>query len=279
MRVEKENFLFGTEWDAGPYLSNEGAHQQCNGTVCSITHTTVVGEQRSLEDGICAGEMIWSYFHMHGGAISGSMYINSKLHCTSEPVVGTNASNPPGNEKGFMVNITNCVSQNGLGNGVHLNKGDVVTANVLYDVDPASTTYAPLPGGKRGGVMALFFAQMHCDPHTWGEQYVCRENTCIGVKKLKALPWLERKWENLGDCQTSCEQRVASVPNTTFPNPALRSPGLRGAASPLPSSDVKPSPSAIPAQAPVLAPAPDPLQLPFELFVLVHKLRANRDQT
>jgi hypothetical protein len=99
---------------------------------------------------------------------------------------------------------------------------------------------------------------MHCDPHTWGEQYVCRDNTCVGVKKLKSLPWLEKKWETLGDCQSTCEQRVASVPNTTFPNPALRSPGLRGAASPLPR------PSAIPAPAPVPASAPAPLQLPLE---------------
>merc|ERR1712232_1036544 len=122
--------------------------------------------------------------------------------------------------------------------------------------DPASTTYAPHPGGKRRGVMALFFAQMHCDPHTWGEHYVCRDSTCVGVGKLKSLPWLEKKWETLGDCQTACGKRVMSVPNTTFPNAALRSPALRGATSP--SSRATPAPARVP------VPTRDPLQLPFE---------------
>lgn len=228
-RVEKQNFLFGTEWNAGPYLNNEGAHQRCNGTVCNITQTVVVGKQKSLENGICAGEMIWSYMHMHSGGLSGSMYINSKLYCTSLPVVGTDASNPPGNEKGFMVNITNCVNENTLGNKVRLNKGDVVTVTALYDVDPASTRNLPLPGGKRGGVMALFFSAMHCDADTWGEHYVCRENTCIGVKKLTPL---ERTWNTHGDCEKACGASLKDIPT-----PALSAKGLRGSNGPSPSPD------------------------------------------
>jgi len=107
--------------------------------------------------------------------------------------------------------------------------------------------------------MALFFAMMHCDPHTWGEQYVCRDNACVGVKK--SVPFLDhkrvvgRKWPTLGACQQSCGKSMVS---------ALPSPGLRGATSPLPSSELKVSPHSLPASASDLAPAPEPFQLPFE---------------
>lgn len=207
-RIEKQNFLFGTEWNTGPYLNNEGSHQHCNGTVCNVTHTVIVGEQKSLEQGMCAGEMIWSYVHMHAGAISGAMFINGKKYCTSNPIVGTDANNTPGNEKGFMVEISSCVNEHKFGNKVRLNKGDVVTVNALYDVNPASTKYLPLPGGKHGGIMALFFSAMHCDPGTWGEQYVCRDNQCIGVKKKLGL--FQKKWKTLSECQEKCGGSSAS---------------------------------------------------------------------
>jgi hypothetical protein len=214
VRIEKQNFLFGIEWNAGPYLNNAGSHQRCNETVCNITNTAIVGEQTSLQNGICAGEMIWSYMHMHGGAISGSMFINGNLYCTSKPTYGIDATNPPGNEKGFVVDISTCVSEHAHGNKVRLHKGDVVTVNALYDVDPASTRTLPQPGGKLGGVMALFFAMMDCDAGTWGEKYVCRENTCVGVKKQ--LPFYEKKWQTIDDCQKSCGSTA------TLPSPALR---------------------------------------------------------
>jgi hypothetical protein len=219
-RIEKQNFLFGTEWNTGPYLNNEGAHQHCNATVCNITNSVVVGEQKSLENGMCPGEMIWSYVHMHGGAITGSMYINGKKYCTSNPVVGTDANNTPGNEKGFMVEISNCVNDHKFGNRVRLNAGDVVTVNAFYDVDAASTTYLPFPGGKHGGIMALFFSAIHCDPGTWGEVYVCRQNTCIGVRK-KLSPF-EKKYKTISDCEQKCSGTVTSM-QQGLPAPVVHS--------------------------------------------------------
>jgi len=52
---------------------------------------------------------------------------------------------------GFLVRMSECVNEHKLGNKVRLNKGDVVTIEALYDVDPLSTRYAPFAGGKHGG--------------------------------------------------------------------------------------------------------------------------------
>ena len=48
-------------------------------------------------------------------------------------------------------------------NSIRLNKGDNLTIWSLYDVDKASTRAYPMPGGKHGGIMALFFYYMSCD--------------------------------------------------------------------------------------------------------------------
>lgn len=47
-------------------------------------------------------------------------------------------------------------------NPIYLKKGDVVRVDALYDVDPASTATLPIPGGKHGGVMGLFFFMSDC---------------------------------------------------------------------------------------------------------------------
>merc|ERR1712054_694748 len=156
--VKNQNFIDGlSEWNVAPYLNDPALDQRCNATVCNITSSLVVGEQHCLDSGMCAGEMLWSYAHMHSGAIKASMFINGKKHCENVPTVGTDLNNTPGNEAGFLVRMSECVNENKYGNKVRVNKGDVVTIEALYDVDDSSTRYAPFSGGKHGGIMALFF--------------------------------------------------------------------------------------------------------------------------
>jgi len=174
------------EWNVDANLNNEGMNTRCNDTVCNMTTSVVIGDGRRFGYGICSGDMLWSYIHLHIGAISGRMWINGEEYCSSHPVIGTDPSNPSGNEQGFLVGLTLCVDHRLQGNKVRLNKGDVVTVTALYDVDPSSKSYLPIPGGKHGGAMGLFFSVMDCDDGTWGEVYVRRNNTCVGVPGSKA---------------------------------------------------------------------------------------------
>lgn len=153
--------------------------------------------------------MIWSYLHQHVSAISGTMYVNGKQHCQSFPVVGTDPSNPAGNEQGFVVKFTQCVDQRTLQNQIRLNEGDVVTVTGLYDVDPASKRNFPLPGGKHGGVMGLFFSVMQCDAGSWGEAYVCRNATCVGVPSGP-----KGEYKSLAQCEAACGQEPREDPHT-----------------------------------------------------------------
>merc|ERR1712146_784061 len=84
----------------------------------------IVGHQKGFGNGICSGRMMWSYTNQHLGAINSTMFLNGKPHCTGLPIHGTDASNPPGNEKGFVVKFTDCVDQDSLGNDVQLLPGD-----------------------------------------------------------------------------------------------------------------------------------------------------------
>jgi hypothetical protein len=111
----------------------------------------------------------------------------------------------PPNEKGFVVGISNCVDKRTLDNGLVLKKGDVMTVETFYDVDPKSQRNAPFPGGKHGGIMALFFAAMHCDPGTYGEKYVCRQGQCIGVKR--ELPFM-RVFKDYESCSERCDRNT-----------------------------------------------------------------------
>lgn len=132
------------------------------------------------------------------------------------PEIGTDTSFLPGNEKGYLVGVGECVDYNKFGNKVRLNKGDVVGLTAWYDVDPQSTLYAPAPGGKHGGIMALFFSIMACDPGTWGEVYVCRNDTCVGVPASKGSK-LEH-YKDFASCSTGCGAPTPT-PEPTPPTP------------------------------------------------------------
>jgi hypothetical protein len=191
------------EWGVASNLNNEGVFTRCNDTVCTATRSQVVGDGSKYGYGICSGDMVWGYMHMHAGGIQGTMAINGEDYCYSLPGVGTDPTNPIGNEQGFLVKVTECVDHKIKGNKVRLNKGDVVTLTQHYDVDPASQRQAPFPGGKHGGVMALFFAMMDCDPGTFDEIYVKRNDTCV--------PTPSSKKKRVGDHYDTLEECQAGV--------------------------------------------------------------------
>jgi hypothetical protein len=139
--------------------------------------------------------------HMHAGGILGTLALNGKEICTSLPVVGTDPANLPGNEQGFLVKVTECIDHRLLGNKLRLEKGDTMTLTQTYDVDPESQAFYPMPGGKHGGIMALFFAMIDCDEGSWGEIYVRRNDTCVPVPSSKR----QRVGEHF-DTKAQCEE-------------------------------------------------------------------------
>lgn len=187
------------EWNIAPNMRPHD-NTVCTGTTCVTKKTWTVGHQRGFGNGICAGTMLWGYTHMHLGSINSTFNINGEQYCTSLPIHGTDPSNPPGNEKGFVVKYTDCVNKDLKGNHVRLNHGDKFEIEAWYDVDPESTATLPFPGGKHGGVMDLGFAMMDCDPGTFGEIYVCRQNTCVPTFTGHA----RSTFKTLSDCEASC---------------------------------------------------------------------------
>jgi len=189
------------EWNIAP--NAQTAHRtECGEKACVTKNSWTVDKQRGFDGSICAGEMIWSYTHQHLGALNSTLSVNGNVLCTGYPVVGTDESNPPGNEKGFNVGYTNCIDKATLGNNLRLNKGDKLEVEAWYDVDVHSTKNLPFPGGKHGGVMDLFFAMMDCDPGTFGEVYVCRQNTCTPT--FDGHTAKSEQFATIGDCQKSC---------------------------------------------------------------------------
>jgi len=172
--------LFPLPFGRIPALPGSG-NMSCNDTVCTNSNTWTVGERLGKDYHLCPGKMLWSYMHMHTGAISSTMSIDGVPHCQTLPVYGTDPHNTPGNEKGHVVSLKPCVDDTTKGNAVHLKKGQKVEVDAVYDVDPQSKRSDPFPSGKHGGVMALFYYFMDCDPGTTDEEFVCRQNQCVQV--------------------------------------------------------------------------------------------------
>lgn len=210
------------EWNVDANLNNVGMHQQCNDTVCTMTNSYVIGDGSHFGYGICSGEMLWSYIHVHVGTLGGTVQVNGQQICDVAPIIGTDPNNAPGNEQGYLVGVEMCIDHRTLGNKIRLNKGDVLTATALYDVDKKSKLYAPLPGGKHGGAMALFFSVMDCDEGTWGEVYVVRNETCVGAPRSKS--------DRIGtfyNTRASCEARTDAqepTPKLALPEPEVKEP-------------------------------------------------------
>lgn len=168
------------EWNVAPNLNNPDANQVCTETVCNISQTYVVDKLADFgTPGFCSGKMICSYMHQHNGAISGSMHINGKHICTSVPKHGTDPNFAVGNELGYVVGFDSCIDDDNKGNAIRFEKGDQVRLEALYDVDVNSKVGYPMPGGKHGGVMGLFFFSMDCDAGTYITNWVCRDGQCI----------------------------------------------------------------------------------------------------
>jgi len=174
------------EWNVAANLNNEGVNMQCNATVCTMADTITVGDGSRFGYGVCSGNMLWSYIHMHAGTLGGTVHVNGEHKCDVFPRIGHDTAMSPGDEAGYLVGITMCVDYLVSGEQLRLNKGDKITATAFYDVDSTSTMYNPSPGGKHGGIMGLFFAVMECDEATWNEVYVRRNNTCVPTPRSKS---------------------------------------------------------------------------------------------
>jgi len=197
------------EWNVAAYLNNPPwvpylgprVHQICNSTVCNTTkHFTVKKAGDFDQGGLCPGTMWGSYLHMHAGAISGTMFVNGVEKCSCYPKVGTVPGTGPdsiGNEKGYTVGFSFCVDPADKKTSVRLNEGDIVTVTGLYDVDVKSTRNAPLPGGKHGGVMMLYFYAIDCDPGTYQTEYVCRQNKCLETP-------INGEFRTKASCEANC---------------------------------------------------------------------------
>jgi len=199
------------EWNVAPYLdkppSSPQVHQKCNETVCTTTKDFKVNKAGDFDQGgLCPGTMFFSYLHQHTGAISGTMFVNGAEICTSYPIIGTAPGTGPetvGNEKGYLVAFHRCIDQQGRNNSVRLNQGDTVTITGLYDVDVTSPRNLPIPGGKHGGIMMLYFYGIDCDPGTYQTQYVCRQNQCVQAPK--------GDFKTEASCKQKCGGNVSSA--------------------------------------------------------------------
>jgi hypothetical protein len=200
------------EWNVAPFLDSPPdpfpeilftprVHQICNATVCNTTKSVRVNTAGDFDQGgICAGTMYYSYLHQHTGAISGTMLVNGKHICSSYPKIGTvpgTGSESVGNEMGYNVGFHLCINGEHQNNSVRLNEGDVVTITGLYDVNAKSSQNLPIKGGKHGGIMALYFYGIDCDPGTYPTKYVCRQNKCIETINGAVF-------DNITSCEQGC---------------------------------------------------------------------------
>jgi len=69
--------------------------------------------------------------HMHTGALNVTMSVNGQLACASEPRYGTE-DGVPGNERGYLVQVSQCIDPSS--GGLDLKAGDVLTVDANYYV-------------------------------------------------------------------------------------------------------------------------------------------------
>jgi hypothetical protein len=71
--------------------------------------------------------------HQHTGALNISLFVNDKLVCASYPSYGTEPG-VAGNEKGYLVKMSQCVNQTNYPDGLKLTKGDKIRLDSWYYV-------------------------------------------------------------------------------------------------------------------------------------------------
>jgi len=103
-----------------------------------------------------SGSMVFGAGHLHNAGVNITLLQNGKEICSAAPVYGTEEGQP-GNEKGYLVAIPTCVSEQDANNAVQVSSGDVVTVRSYYYVGYDDPTGCGLPGGFHGGVMSLFY--------------------------------------------------------------------------------------------------------------------------
>lgn len=190
------------EWNVAPNLTDPSSNTVCSDTICNSTMSWEVSRLGDFGDStVCPGTMLWSYVHQHNGGINGTMFINGKPICTSKPRIGTDPDPKTnlGNEKGFVVSFDMCIDKDNLHNEVRLEAGDILTIESLYDVDVTSRRNFPMPGGKHGGIMGLFFYSIDCDEGTYDTSYVCHNDMCVETGSPNSGDWKTRE-----ECESSC---------------------------------------------------------------------------
>jgi len=97
-------------------------------------------------------QLVQATGHVHIGGINISLLLNGQEVCTTTPKYGTDASNTPGNEKGYAVQADTCQLN------VHNKAGDTITVRSHYWVssnsDPLNTA---VPSGGHNGVMDYMY--------------------------------------------------------------------------------------------------------------------------
>lgn len=206
------------EWNVAANLNNEGVHSHCNATVCTMSETVTIGDGSRFGYGMCAGDMLWSYIHVHAGTLGGNIHVNGEHKCDVNPKIGKDPSMTPGDEQGYLVGMTMCVDYRATGEKLRLNRGDKITATAYYDVDKKSTRYFPSPGGKHGGIMGLFFAVIDCDEGTWNEVYVRRNDTCVSTPRSKS-DRVGTFYNDRASCEAQTNPQNPTVPQLAPPEP------------------------------------------------------------
>lgn len=96
--------------------------------------------------------------HQHTGSLNISLFHNDKLVCTSYPRYGTDPENTPGNEKGYLVHMSDCYNADDHdGQGYKLQAGDTLRLDSWYFVGSDDPRIAPTPGGTHLNVMGYMY--------------------------------------------------------------------------------------------------------------------------
>jgi hypothetical protein len=170
------------------------ANHPPKGTKCDDKYCVSDVEQKAD----MSGTILWAYTHQHIGAINSTLFVNGKEICTSTPIHGTDPSNAPGNELGWIVGFDMCIDtpKRGMSDALHVNKGDVMRIVSWYSVDTADNTALPIPGGSShlGAMNLHYFVINPDDAPTPPQTYKCRNGTCTQDKS--GVP--------LATCQAAC---------------------------------------------------------------------------